>query len=117
MVNEVRPVDANELLKQSVYCKGEDGTMFYAVPASSIIKASTLTPKYIWNTPYRKPTKADADRSGYVLAIHKNDTHIERWLAYIVAEHPEKFYCWYPLPEPKLEVFDHEQNEKADFCR
>lgn len=117
MVNEVRPVDANELLKQSVYCKGEDGTMFYAVPSSSIIKASTLTPKYIWNTPDKKPTEADVDRSGYVLAIHKNDTHIERWLAHTVAEHPEKFYCWYPLPEPKLEVFYHEQNEKAYLRR
>lgn len=108
MENKARPVDANELLKQSIYCKGEDGAMFYAVPTSSIFKAPTLTSKYTWNTPDNKPTKADADRSGYVLAVHKNDTHIERWLAYTVAEYPENFYCWYPLPEPPMEVFNHE---------
>lgn len=105
--NDVRPIDANELLKQSIYCKGEDGTMFYAVPTGDIFKAPTLTPKYTWNSPDVKPTEMDADRDGYVLVAHKNDAHIERWPAYIVAEHPEKFYCWYPLPEPKLEVFDH----------
>lgn len=42
MVNDVRPVDANELLKQSIYCKGEDGSMLYAVPISCIFAAPTL---------------------------------------------------------------------------
>lgn len=42
MANDVRPVDANELLKQSVYCKGEDGSMLYAVPISCIFAAPTL---------------------------------------------------------------------------
>lgn len=40
-----RPVDANELLKQSIYCKGEDGSMLYAVPISCIFAAPTLKPE------------------------------------------------------------------------
>lgn len=43
--NDVRPVDANELLKQSIYCKGEDGSMLYAVPISCIFAAPTLKPE------------------------------------------------------------------------
>lgn len=45
MENDVRPVDANELLKQSIYCKGEDGSMLYAVPISCIFAAPTLKPE------------------------------------------------------------------------
>lgn len=30
MANDVRPVDANELLKQAIYCKEEDGSGVYA---------------------------------------------------------------------------------------
>lgn len=42
MANDVRPVDANELLKESIYCKGEDGSMLYAVPTSRIFAAPTV---------------------------------------------------------------------------
>ena len=42
MENDVRPVDANELLKQAIYCKEEDGSGVYAVPISCIFAAPTL---------------------------------------------------------------------------
>lgn len=42
MANDVRPVDANELLKQAIYCKEEDGSGVYAVPISCIFAAPTL---------------------------------------------------------------------------
>ena len=42
MANDARPVDANELLKQAIYCKEEDGSGVYAVPISCIFAAPTL---------------------------------------------------------------------------
>ena len=39
---DVRPVDANELLKESVYCTGPDGSGMYAVPISVIFATPTL---------------------------------------------------------------------------
>lgn len=42
MANDVRPVDANELLKQAIYCKEEDGSGVYAVPINCIFAAPTL---------------------------------------------------------------------------
>lgn len=42
MANDVRPVDANELLKQAIYCKEEDGSGVYAVPIRCIFAAPTL---------------------------------------------------------------------------
>lgn len=39
---DVRPVDANELLKESVYCTGPDGSGMYAVPISTVFAAKTL---------------------------------------------------------------------------
>lgn len=39
---DVRPVDANELLKESIYCTGPDGSGMYAVPISAIFAAPTL---------------------------------------------------------------------------
>lgn len=43
--NNIRPVDANELLKESIYCKGEDGSMLYAVPVGKIFAAPTVKPE------------------------------------------------------------------------
>ena len=105
MANDVRPVDANELLKQSVYCKSEDGSMLYAVPISCIFAAPTLKPelaaKTAWNTPDKKPTKEDADEDGHIMAVHKGWTgQAEKWLFSVVAKHPENFYCWFPLAVP-----------------
>lgn len=45
MENDVRPVDANELLKQAVYCREENGANVYAVPISCIFSAPTLKPE------------------------------------------------------------------------
>lgn len=45
MANDARPVDANELLKQAIYCKEEDGSGVYAVPISCIFAAPTLKPE------------------------------------------------------------------------
>lgn len=42
METDVRPVDANELLKQAVYCREENGANVYAVPISCIFAAPTL---------------------------------------------------------------------------
>ena len=105
VVNEVRPVDANELLKQSIYCKSEDGSMLYAVPISCIFAAPTLkvepSEKPTWNTPDKRPTKEDADEDGCVMAVHKNWTgEASKWLFSVVANHPENFYCWFPLAVP-----------------
>lgn len=49
MANDVRPVDANELLKESIYCREEDGSNVYAVPVGKIFAAPTL------NAPATKP--------------------------------------------------------------
>lgn len=43
--NITRPVDANELLKQAVYCREENGANVYAVPISCIFAAPTLKPE------------------------------------------------------------------------
>lgn len=105
MANDVRPVDANELLKQAIYCKEEDGSGVYAVPISCIFAAPTLevepSEKPTWNTPDKKPTKEDADENGCVMAVHKNWTgEASKWLFSVMANHPENFYCWFPLAVP-----------------
>lgn len=50
------------------------------------------------------PTREDANEIELVLAINKQEGHVREWFWDVVAEHPETFSYWMPLPElPKEE--------------
>ncbi len=48
----------------------------------------------------RLPTIEDANETESILAIHKDEKYVGRWLWDIVAEYPTEFTHWMPLPEP-----------------
>lgn len=49
------------------------------------------------------PTREDANETESILAIHKADGYVGRWIWDIVARHPKEFTHWMPLPQPPKE--------------
>lgn len=54
----------------------------------------------------RLPTRDDANETESILAIHKNDGFVGRWIWDIVVRFPTEFTHWMPLPEPPKEGKD-----------
>ena len=48
----------------------------------------------------RLPTGDDANETDSILAIHKDEGYVGRWLWDIVERYPSEFTHWMPLPEP-----------------
>ena len=106
---DVRPVDANELLKESVYCTGPDGSGMYAVPISVIFATPTITPAPHWiSVNDRLPNSDEGDD---FLAVSKNgglvsEAYFERDCGHgrnLWSDGSGNFYDvthWMPLPEP-----------------
>jgi hypothetical protein len=51
----------------------------------------------------RLPTREDANETESILAIHKADGYVGRWIWDIVARYPKEFTHWMPLPQPPKE--------------
>lgn len=51
----------------------------------------------------RLPTREDANEVESILAIHKDDKYVTRWIWDIVARYPTEFTHWMPLPQPPKE--------------
>lgn len=70
-MSDIRAVDANELLKESIYCRDESGTNVYAVPVRKIFEAPILKGEGMqavsrWED-YRDYR---GDRSGYCVCMN-----------------------------------------------
>ena len=48
----------------------------------------------------RLPTREDANETGSILAINKDEKYVGRWIWDIVARWPDEFTDWMPLPQP-----------------
>ena len=51
----------------------------------------------------RLPTREDANETESILAIHKADGYVGRWIWDIVVRYPKEFTHWMPLPQPPKE--------------
>ena len=110
-------IDRDELLKHEVMIITKGNAAFHGVPSSLIETAPVVYPAMRpgWSTPDKKPTREDADEDGHVLAVHKGWTgEASKWLFSVVANHPENFYCWYPMPTPPAELLDVKKTEEKD---
>lgn len=47
----------------------------------------------------RLPTREDANETESILAIHKADGYVGRWIWDIVVRYPKEFTHWMPLPQ------------------
>ena len=111
-MNGKKCIDADALelayrrMKDAENLGGHNGDYVYNRLFETLLQAPEAFPAGwpLWKNPNDPPTEQDADPTGYVLAIHKDEGYIDRWWIGSVAYNPEKFYCWHPMPKmPDLE--------------